>query len=246
MKLPNYKNRLLTELLSRDILTPLAKVSGGAYYIDPLTNKFKVKLRERNFDGDWIHNNNPHEGDCVVYRQIFSAFTFVPTYCLDCYKLVVRPQTVKELIQLWELQEELGLPAKCGWESRDWVHGNYGGYFYARGLEHGKQLEKELVPIIKEKCGDVPIHLKRFCTEFEYRLCPGATSKYLQPKWAQKVEAKVLHASDDYYKNDLKYQPDYLKEHVMLLWLKKAYSAGDKTALEFNNGQPFSPQVETY
>jgi hypothetical protein len=246
MKLPKDKSRLLGELVSRDILTPLVKGSAASYYIDSVTNKIKVELREKRLDHNWIHNEAPLGGNCDVYQEIFNAFRFVPTYCLDCYKLVVRPKTVKQLIQLWELQDELGLPSKCGWESREYVHGNYGGYFYARGLEHGKQLQKELVPKIEEKLGHVPIHLKRFCTEFEHELCSGDTSRYQQPIGAKEIEAKMIDALDDCYKEEAKSQPDFLKERIMLRWLKKAYSAGDETALEFNNGQPFLPQVETY
>jgi hypothetical protein len=64
MKLPTDKSRLLAELVSRDILTPLVKVSSASYYIDSVTSKIKVELREKPLDHNWIHNDAPLGGNC--------------------------------------------------------------------------------------------------------------------------------------------------------------------------------------
>jgi hypothetical protein len=40
-------------------------------------------------------------------------------------------------------------------------------------------------------------------------------------------------------------QPDDLKELLIARWIRKAYSIGDPTALEFNEGKPFL-NTQTY
>ena len=50
---------------------------------------------------------------------------------------MVRPNTIQQLFQLSAVQAELKMPCKCGIETRQYVKGHYGGYFYNRILYDG-------------------------------------------------------------------------------------------------------------
>ncbi|NIS52984.1 MAG: hypothetical protein GWN94_18065, partial [Phycisphaerae bacterium] len=68
---------------------------------------------------------------------------------------------------------------KCGWEDRDWVHGNYGGYFYCNSKEVGLQRLETVRNAVRKNVdyGDkIDIFLKRYCTEFELKW--GDSAKY--------------------------------------------------------------------
>ena len=90
--------------------------------------------------------------------------------------------------------------------------------------------------------GYVEVILKRYCTEFEITL--GASDKYEHPPGADHFEEKIDRAFDPGKMNPT--QPDYLVEHVLFEYLRYAWSIGDPTAGEFNNGDPYYTPVITY
>jgi hypothetical protein len=161
MNLPKDKSNLLETIVSNSPYLSLGDRLPGMQ-LDAADHKLKLGTLPRfHFEEPWVHikgNSQP----CHELMTIALGATFIPSPCLDCWKTVVRPQTVKQLIALYELMEELQYPSKCGLEERDYVFGYYGGYFYSRSLEDGKARTREVAPLIKERVGDIPIYLKRF------------------------------------------------------------------------------------
>lgn len=86
--------------------------------------------------------------NCMLWKGIiFDIFCvnflhkedrFIPQGCQNCHKVVVKPRTYKELLDLRKLQVELDYPSKCGIEERSFSKGLYGGYFYCGGIEDGR------------------------------------------------------------------------------------------------------------
>lgn len=193
------------------------------------------------------------EGDCWPQHHIFlnelaphSKLQFIPEWCHECYKVVVRPRTLKELFTLEELQKKLNLPSKCGIEVRTYVPALYGGYFYNRGLEAGKACYKTVREAVNKCEGlgpEVEVYLKRACTEMERRY--GDSSKWLEITDEQKRIEKMVYDMIAYSPNGQK-QPSHFIAHVHRNWIEFAFRNGDKTYLEYTAGLPLEPPARTY
>ena len=197
----------------------------------------------------WCYTNPDPDRTCDIYREIFQQCNFVPTACLDCWKVVVKLNTVEELFKLLEWQYEFvkGFESKdrfckCGIEERKYVTYPYGGYFYCNSKTDGLKRYRQVRDAMDKINPDIVVILKRYCTEFEIKL--GPTKEYDQPPLAKAMEKKI-YAAVDRVKGNPK-QPKYLLEHVFRQWLEFAYDRGDKTCLRFNDGKPFYTGCQTY
>jgi len=203
----------------------------------------------------WSHQRSSYRSNCYIWKDIIfenivmtvlpQEMRFVPSGCQNCYKVVVRPKTLKQLFALEELQRRLDLASKCGIEIRPRVFGLYGGYFYNRGLDEGIQCYKivrQAVDEDKELGPDVAIILKRACTEMEHGVGPS-------DKWVITEEQKQFEALiDELIVTDVPYvsQTPHAKDHVHQLWIEKAYEWGDTTVYEYLDGKPLYPALVTY
>lgn len=231
-------------------LRPLWQNSGFKLRLD---GKFEGSPKSA-VEGPWHYIKSRWEFDCFTWHHvIFEYFgktrllgvPFVPSECQQCFKVVVRPQTVKQLFLLEQLQIKMDRPCKCGIEVRDTVHGNYGGYFYCKGVEEGLIRYKEVRAAINETEGlgwEVPVILKRACTEFE--LACGPSDKWQVTPEQMKLEEMVNRylVKDDVVRN----QPEHVVLHIHRKWIEFAYARGDSTYAEFTNGNPLFPAPVTY
>lgn len=209
----------------------------------------------------WIYQNMTFQ--CVLWHRLFfdllSGQSMVHSHCHECYKVVIAPRTVEELISLEEWQAQSGLECKCGIEIRDFVNRKrlYGGYFYNRGVEPGRRIYNK----VKAFAGlsfqnyetfssklrfsglysePMPVILKRGCSEFERAL--GDSAKWGATPEQQELEDWMLeHVGYDPF-GQFK-QPEVLKQSIRIAWLKWAHHNGDKTYLKFMpDNQPFDEQ----
>lgn len=236
--------------LRLDKLDIIAKVrpllERAGYYLRQEDGVIAPRIPGLAWDTPWIHVKHDFDAHCEIYHRVFfDEMKVIPTYCRNCWKVVIRPRTLVELFDLYELEKDLDRPSKCGIEVRSSVHGLYGGYFYNRSEEQGQECY-ELVRKEVDEClsSDVPIILKRYCTEFELELGPSdETPLELTPE-EQEVERYILmNFQQDKYHT---YQPEHVQAFVMRKWIHWAYQNGDQTYAEFTDDGPLFKPMVTY
>lgn len=245
MKYQDYNDYYLF-LAKNDILErikPLLEKQG--YYLRDEDGKVTVELHQT-WNTPWHHLYDNGKSDCYLWHSIiFDVCGFIPAGCLNCFKVVVRPKTLKQLFALLDLQKELGRPCKCGIETRPNVFGLYGGYFYNRSLEEGLECYKAVKEAIENDSVLNPIAdkviLKRACTEFE--MACGRSDQWTITEDNYKLE---LALGDLIVRKTPIPQPDYVLYHIHANWIKWAWAAGDETVYEFTNGIPLYQPVCQY
>lgn len=131
----------------------------------------------------FIHQNNPEvtwcytptcfDAECALWTTATKAIrrvmkkAFIPSYCMNCYKVVVRPQNIDDLIAIHKWQMKSGMNCKSGIETRSSVPHLFGAYHYNRSLEQGLECCSIVKEAMKEINPDITVILKRGCTEFE-------------------------------------------------------------------------------
>ena len=180
----------------------------------------------------------------VVSAQIGRAF--VPSFCVDCFKVVVAPRTLKELFALEALMVTLNLPSKCGIEVRDYVPRIYGGYFYTRSVEEGQEkydIVREALDADPELGPDVPLILKRGCTEMEAKLGPSSNWMPAASK-QERIEALIFDTIE--WEELVVAQPEALVRNIHRRWIEWAFAQGDDTYREYTAGFPIKGAPVTY
>lgn len=223
-------------------------VVGKTHKIDKFTHKIRLVLGEGiEWDTPWVHIRKDPNRHCHYWQMIESVFNFIPTPCLNCWKVVVRPKTVVDLFKVYnmmvEMNKDRAVYCKCGVEiGRPYVEGLYGGYFYCDGKDAGLSRLKQVRRLIEEKDINAIAILKRYCTEFEGK--HGDSKGYNQPYEAKEME-KML-AELIVIPKASEYQPQYLLDHIMEYWIRFASQYGDSTYRQLNEGDPLIKQPRTY
>ena len=239
-------------LTSRDIIEwcrPLLETN--AYHLRAGDGKL-ICTTHPAWNTPWHHVKQMMGLNCFLWHQLMFNNIFpripggekwVPAGCHNCFKVVVRPPTLKALHALLALQLELDRPSKCGCEIRPQVHGNWGGYFYNWGMDAGIQCYKDIRKAVSEWDGlgkDVPVILKRACTEFEMKI-PNSHEWEIQPG---QIEAESVITNLVEYEQNYSPQSAHQLIKVHRMWIEHAFSVGDPTYAEFTDGQPlFKPYV---
>ena len=164
----------------------------------------------------------------------FEMYGMISRNCFNCWKVVCRPKTLKELLKIRLVQKTLGLNAKCGLERRpaSTHKGLYAAFWYAPlggGVEVARELHKRIEREVHEELGfQTPVILKRACTEMEERIGPS-------DQW---VFPKVQHNVEDYLDEvfeiaePLSVLPEFLKVHILKEWIEYAWENRDSTVKE--------------
>ncbi|KKN32401.1 hypothetical protein LCGC14_0814190 [marine sediment metagenome] len=216
--------------------------------LQPLFENGTLFLRE---DGKIDHVRKPiwhppwafiqHMGkDCFLYHKIyFTHWKRIHSECQKCWKVVCEPRTLDELFQLYHVQRKLNYPSKCGAEvSRENSSKKYGGYFYCNRLDEGQKRYEE----VKGLLPDMPVILKRACTEYEQEL---GDSKDWEITPEQEEEEWILR--DSFVNNVVDYsQARHLIAHLHKFWIHTAYQMGDETYLNYTGGNKLFPDLRTY
>ena len=196
------------------------------------------------FDPVWLFTRNG-DRDCVLYHSIcFGQYGFIHSRCHNCWKIVAAPSTVKELIQLFDLQRELNFPSKCGTETARLNSSKlYAGYWYTNSEQEGRERYEIVRKAIDEKISpNMPLILKRACTEFEQEL--GDSKEWAIPKEQVEQEHILSEVMEPHLRQFT--QSYHLQCHVLRTWLHKAYQCGDETYKEFTGGAPLFRNLRTY
>lgn len=247
------RKNLYLELTRLDLVGKLKPIlERGGYLLRPSDAKFVPKTVSVGWDAPWVYVQSDPTARCDIYHRVFfNLMGHIHTYCRSCWKVVVRPKSLVQLFDLYELQKEMGVSCKCGIELRKTVCGLYGGYFYTRSISAGLLRYREVRRLVDERISpDVPVILKRYCTEFELGGEGGV--KGLGPSDAVCDTTPEEREMESYVEahfppvGETGPQPKHLTASVLRRWIHHAFEHGDLTYLEFTGGKPLFPGYVTY
>jgi len=242
------RESLFLTLAKKDWITRLKPLLDKGYFLRQEDGKFVPRLPSIGWTAPWVYVQPDYRARCDIYHRVFfNVLGHVHSYCRNCWKVVVRPQTVVQLFDLYELQKSMNVPCKCGMELRDTVHGLYGGYFYCREKQQGLRRYKQVRALVNEQLGpDVPVILKRYCTEFEVgEGSQGPSDKMPDVTTEERemeIEVEALFPRTGFGT----VQPDWITARVLKEFIVYAYKNGDRTYSEFTSGEPLFPPYVMY
>ena len=117
------------------------------------------------------YRRNSFDLNCERHFTIFNKYKIIPRFCFECYKVLVEPKTILDLIKLFIVFDQIKLlqnnSRKCMIEMRPEISGFYKGYIYCSSLDEAYKIANYLELIIKENIGSgMRALVKRGCSEF--------------------------------------------------------------------------------
>ena len=238
-----------------DLLDAVQQEMGSSFIIPPKTGKITevAALKSTQWSTGWLYTHSDPKRFCHIYTMAAENMGYVPPKCMNCWKVVARPQTLLQLFMVYDAQIAMAKKddtcwCKCGIEERPWVFGNYGAYWYNNSKEDGHKKYEWVRKEMDKIDPDIPVILKRACTEFEQRFGPT-------DEWDKQFDTKVNPYAKGWEKlidenivvtKTSEGQSDLVKKHVMSLWIDFAYDRGDPTVVKLNDGKPLYQPYVTY
>jgi len=246
------------ELNARNIMQPIIqRLRSGAFEIgtDHKLRVNEVVVPER----PWLSVNSDPERFCNKWQDIyFKHYHIISKACRNCWKVMMKPATLKEVFQIRNLQLSMDINAKVGCETRPYT-GNKNGYtavWYAplnSGLKEGRELFSLIdakIQALLGREGKRELILKRGCTEMEH----WTSNVYGigSDKWDELAQKGSFDAKemllDTVWEMDEKVMdvPTFCNDHVTQLMIDFAFENGDLTYLEYTDNVLHAPQLVTY
>lgn len=233
---------LYSQIANLNLVSLCQPLIKQGWYLD-FDGKLKCVSRVAT-DMPWIFAKQDDSRRCNLWHGIFfNVFGWLPSPCLECWKVVVRPKTVRDLFELHEIQKEFELSSKAGIEVRPSVPGLYGGYFYCDSKDHGLKVFESVKEEIYRRLDNASVILKRGCTEFEHKF--GDSSEWENHISEQQIflEKKLSCFIETSERIE---QPQVVKEAIYKKWIEWAHQSGDNTYLLFTANTPLYPPYRTY
>jgi len=236
------------QLCNIDIVDPILDLWHQGKMSAGLDGKFRLH-DELALNRLWIFGGFCPERDCTKWLNIYHMYyKILPPPCKNCWKVVMTPQTILELIEVQKLQAELSWPSKTGLENRDYTSGlgGYRAFWYCpfgKGLEGARVHFKRVRKALEKHLGEEKIawyleqgklYLKRGCTELERDFGPSdqwdridhsAKFKLLESVWG--VSAKPEDLTKDF---------SFLVYTNLKRWIEFAVAHGDSTVRQLIGG----------
>ena len=226
----------------------------------------KIAAKQRMHpDPPWIYVKHTLAQNCNFWHKVLFDVIFgqskVPIDCQSCFKIVLEPRNLSELLATYLMQKKLNFPSKCGIEvDRENTEKRYGAYWYTKSPEDGQhrynQVKAELargltydgyildVPIVEKFEDDIldRLILKRACTEYEQHCGPSD-----QWTWDEEQEEMELFAKDTFAQDVYVFtQPEHMIAHVITKWIHAACRMKDPTYKKYTNGNKLFAELLTY
>lgn len=250
--LDKIEPRLYYAAVSQSNIIAPAKdlMTKGALYLNRRKENptIETKIQGHDVSTPWIFELEAVDRYCTLWHKIWwMNYSFCPLGCHKCWKIVVIPETLKQLFALREYQEKLHLPSKCGMDIRKYTNQIYSGYWYSpldKDLDHARKLYQRVAKGVKNEVGDIPVFLKRGCTEME--MGKGPSDKWVYtPQMAMTEKMLLSMYKLEHYAAPASQQPVAVKMDVIQRWIEWAWEHGDPTVHEFIN-RPLCPPPVTY
>jgi hypothetical protein len=200
----------------------------------------------RNPDGNWVLVPNGPGVTCrfnksFLFREIYASAA-VPDRCRNCFKIIVAPRTVSELVAAWQVGKDLPYLSKWGIDlDNKYSPLVYAGCIYTSGIDEARtalrQTREAMAASLKIKA-DLKIELYRGCAEFEAAL--GPSDRYTFTPEQKELEAYLFGR----LRKTARCGGDELLS--LAYWLNVAYRIGDASYLEFTGGMPLHPKRVAY
>ena len=144
-----------------------------------------------------IYRRNKKDLGCKRHKKIFNDHNVIPNNCFGCYKVIIEPQTVIDLVKLYILFDSIKLEnnniRKCMIEFRPNVEGKYKSLVYCSDLNEAESIAKKLKILVDDTINNnIMVNIKRGCTEFgmsfpQYKDYKSNSMKY-DESWKEKEE----------------------------------------------------------
>ena len=245
-----------SDLGNRDVISwvePL--ISSGVIKCRVSDSKFELQNMSSPHKPPWHYIRTVIGAKCPYFHRLFDEISprtpakkFVPRRCQQCWKIVIRPKTVKELFELEKLMlSKIDWPCKCGIERRSYAplsKHRYGGYIYSTSARQGLDRLDKIRELLNENdiLSGVEAYLKRGCTEMELGF-PDST------KWeVSEAQNEVEDILDWYFTFDVPSSgmAPHLVDRLHMTWIEWAAENGDETYLEYTDGEPLYPPAVRY
>ena len=236
---------MYNQLADWDLLDPIAEQLDKG--ILELSKSGKIRQKQVYFNkptGPWIHSQIDERRACYLWlRYYFFTYGIISRNCFNCWKTVCRPDTIDQLFAMEQLQKEMyekhGYPSKCGIEKRPYgsYKGPYAAFWYNPidgGLVEARRRTKVIEKRVHEEIGDLPVILKRACTEMEEKHGPSN-------EWVYREDQHLFEdALDDMF--EFKTYPfesvDAVRMHVHKSWIEWGFERGDPTVAKYVDNFP--------
>lgn len=206
----------------------------------------RLSLRGPALPPAWLHSGP--QPPCRQNRSFLFHCAYgeaqVPWGCRNCFKVKVRLGTFRQLRAAAELCREIPeLSAKCGSEVDMAMSADrYGMFVYLDGLEAARAAKARLRALVDAHPalgGEVPVIIKRGCTDYE--MACGPSDRWTFPDFLPDLEQR-LYA----WFAPPPARPPTPKAAVLACWIATAYRIGDDTYLDATGGRRLYPPVVTY
>jgi len=246
-----YRNRNVNpgsyyhKCVKEDIISLIDPALSKAGYYFSYEGVYKRLNNAVGMQTPWHHVNHLRTKKCGVdHRVKFDILGFVPPRCLECWKVVVYPTTLRELFLLLEVEKGLGRPSKCGIDLRYYCPCLYAGFFYNNSLEEGRERYEEVRRAVDEHIGkEIRVILKRACTEYEMTLGPSVA--WTMTKRQHELNEQIDSLIDITTPGNIGQTPECIAQ-VHTHWIEWAWKFGDPTVKDYLGGMPLYPSCMTY
>jgi len=152
-----------------------------------------------------IYRRNTTNLNCDRHFEVFNNFNVIPKFCFGCFKVLIEPNNVMDLIKLYFVFDNLNLKndntRKCMIELRSNISGSYKGYIYCSSLNEANEIRDQVDETLKKKIEkSTLISVKRGCSEFaisypEYKKINDVNSELMKYNEEWKEKEKLIDSN---------------------------------------------------
>ena len=124
-----------------------------------------------NFDNEQIFREISIDLNCKRHFKVFNKYNIIPQNCFGCYKVLIEPKNVVDLIKIYLIFDNLKLDKnyhrKCMIEMRPNIKGCYKGLIYLSSKKEAQTIFDNINKILKKTINEnILTSIKRGCSEF--------------------------------------------------------------------------------